>query len=172
MIEAKWISHTARLALLQLSALVLIGCGGQAVSSPSPPPTGGQLASFGQGWCDAWNSRSVDEVVAVFTNDVYYEDVPFGLTVHGSAQLRGFAQRFFAAVPDVHFDCTATALNGGHGDIEWIWSGTDVGLFNTGKRFSVRGTAIIDVQKNKISRNSDYYDLATIMRQVGILPTS
>jgi steroid delta-isomerase-like uncharacterized protein len=108
----------------------------------------------------------------VFTNDVFYEDVPFGGALHGSAQLRDFAQRFFAAVPDGHFDCRATALHGGTSDIEWILSGTDVGLFATGKRFSVRGTAIIDVQKLKISRNSDYYDLATIMRQVGILPAS
>lgn len=172
MMGAKWISYTARLALLQLSALVLMSCGGQTLSSPSPSPTGGQTASFGQGWCDAWNSHSVDEVVAVFTNDVFYEDVPFGLTVHGSAQLRDFAQRFFAAVPDVHFDCTATALHGDQGDIEWIMSGTDLGVFATGKRFSVRGTAIIDVQKGRISRNSDYYDLATIQKQVGILPAS
>jgi hypothetical protein len=86
--------------------------------------------------------------------------------------VRDFAQFFLTAVPDLHLDCTATALHGGQGDIEWILSGTDVGVFKTGMRFSVRGTTIIDVQKRKISRNSDYYDLATIMRQVGILPPS
>lgn len=161
--------------LAAICALALMSCGGQTASSLSPSPTGGQTASsqeIGQGWCDAWNSHSVDEVVAVFTNDVLYEDVPFGQTVHGSPQLRDFAKNFFAAIPDVHFDCTATALHGGQGDIEWIMSGTDVGVFKTGKRFSVPGKSIIDVKKGKISRNSDYYDLATIERQVGILPAS
>jgi steroid delta-isomerase-like uncharacterized protein len=164
-----------RRLLAAIGALVLMSCGGQTASSPSPSPAGRQTASsqeIGQGWCDAWNSHSVDTVVAAFTNDVFYEDVAFGQTFHGSAQLRDVAKNFFAAVPDVHFDCTATALHGGQGNIEWIMSGTDVGLFKTGKRFSVPGKSIIDVQKGKISRNSDYYDLATIMRQVGILPAS
>jgi steroid delta-isomerase-like uncharacterized protein len=164
-----------RRLLAAIGALVLMSCGGQTASSPSPSPAGGQTASsqeIGKSWCDAWNSHSVDKGVAVFTDDVFYEDVPFGRTVHGSAQLRDYAQFFFAAVPDVHAACTATALHGGQGDIEWIFSGSDVGIFKTGKRFSVRGTAIIDVQQRKVSRNSDYYDLATIMRQVGIVPAS
>ena len=125
---------------------------------------------IGQRWCDAWNSHDVDRVLAVFTDDVLYEDVTFGLTVHGRAELRDFAHFFFSAVPDLHLQCTKTFVSGGHGSIEWIFSGTDVGIFKTGKTFSVRGATVIEVRGGKISRNSDYYDAAAIMRQVGILP--
>ena len=120
--------------------------------------------------CDAWNSHNVDQVLAVFTDDAFYEDVTFGLVNHGRADLVKFVQFFFGAVPDLHLQCVNTAVHGGHGFIEWVFSGTDVGVFKTGKRFSVRGASVIDVRGGRIARDSDYYDAATIMREVGILP--
>jgi steroid delta-isomerase-like uncharacterized protein len=124
---------------------------------------------IGQRWCDAWNSHNVDQLLAVFTHDVFYEDVTLGAVNHGSAELAKFAQSFFTAVPDAHAQCVNTAVHAGHGTIEWIFSGTDVGIFKTGKPFSVRGVSVIDVRGGRIARNSDYYDAATIMREVGIL---
>jgi ketosteroid isomerase-like protein len=44
-------------------------------------------------------------------------------------------------------------------------------VFKTGKKFSVRGVSVIDLRDDKIFRNVDFYDVATIMRQVGQLPT-
>jgi len=43
-------------------------------------------------------------------------------------------------------------------------------VFNTGRKFSVRGVSVIDVRDGKISRSLDFYDSAAIMRQVGKLP--
>jgi ketosteroid isomerase-like protein len=63
-----------------------------------------------------------------------------------------------------------SSIDRGHGRIEWIFSGTDHGLYKTGKRFSVRGISAIDLRGGKISRNLDYYDAASIMKQVGLLP--
>jgi ketosteroid isomerase-like protein len=58
----------------------------------------------------------------------------------------------------------------GHGTIEWIFGGKDVGVFKTGKPFAVPGVSVIEFRDGKISRNLDYYDAATIMKQVGVLP--
>jgi steroid delta-isomerase-like uncharacterized protein len=124
---------------------------------------------IGQRWCDAWNSHNVDQVLAVYTDDVFLEDVPFGLVAHGSAELARLAQFFFAAVPDLHLQCVNIAVSGCHGTIEWVFNGTDVGAFKTGKPFSFRGVSVIDVRGGLIARNSDYYDAAAIMREAGIL---
>jgi ketosteroid isomerase-like protein len=51
-----------------------------------------------------------------------------------------------------------------------MFSGTDKDVFKTGKKFSVRGVSVIEVREGKISRCLDFYDSATIMRQVGVLP--
>ena len=119
----------------------------------------------------AWNSHEVEKVIPVFTNDVLYEDVTFGAVNHGSAELRKFAASIFVAVPDVKFELVNSAVDRKHGTIEWLFTGTDRGLYKTGKRFSVRGVSVIDLRGGKISRNLDFYDAASIMRQVELLPS-
>jgi steroid delta-isomerase-like uncharacterized protein len=128
-----------------------------------------------QRWIAFWNAHdaSADAVAAVFTDDAFYEDVPSGSENHGIAEISAFAEFFFTAVPDLKVELVDNfppALKGGHGTIEWIYSGTDVELYQTGNQFAVRGVSVIDVEGEKISRNSDYYDLATILRQLGLLP--
>ena len=127
--------------------------------------------SVAESFIAAWNSHDVEKVIPVFTDDVLYEDVTFGAVSHGSADLRKFAASIFAAVPDVKFDLVDSSVNGGHGTIEWVFTGTDRGLYKTGKRFSVRGVSVIDLRGGRISRNLDFYDAASIMRQIGLLPS-
>ena len=128
---------------------------------------------IGQAWCDAWNSHDVNRFATAFTDDIFYDDVPAGTVSHNSVEVRAYAQSYFTAIPDFHFDCTATRLADGHGSIEWVGSGTDDatnGFYKTGKRFSVRGVSVIEVRDGKIARSIDYYDEATAMRQLGLIP--
>ena len=128
-------------------------------------------AAVAEKWIAAWNSHSPEKMLPVFTDDVFYEDVAFGEVSHGSAELRKFAASEFEGVPDLEVKLLRANIQGGHGTIEWVFSGTDKGVFNTGKKFSVRGVSVIDVRDGKISRSVDFYDSGTIMRQVGVLPT-
>jgi steroid delta-isomerase-like uncharacterized protein len=118
----------------------------------------------------AWNAHDADKVVQFYTPDIVYEDVAYGAVSHGAAELRKFAAGLFEAVPDLRLEAVNSAIRDGHGVVEWILSGTDKGLFNTGKKFSVRGVSIFEMRAGKCSSNKDFYDLATIMRQVGELP--
>jgi len=121
-------------------------------------------------WIAAWNSHDADKVVAAFSPDVVFEDVTFGATNHGSGELRKFAASIFDAVPDAKFDLANSSGDRRHGSIEWTFSGTDRGLYKTGKRFSVRGVSVIDLEGGKISRDLDYWNAASVMRKVGLLP--
>jgi steroid delta-isomerase-like uncharacterized protein len=158
-----------------LKGAAALGAVGALAALHTPAPTRAAADALahgdqiGQGWCDAWNSHNVDTVLAVFTQDVFYEDVTLGAVNRGSAALRAFAQAAFTSVPDIHLQWVTSAVAGGHGSIEWVFSGTDVGLFKTGKPFSVRGASVIEVRGGLISRDSDYWDAATVMREVGLL---
>src|SRR5205807_4666549 len=66
-------------------------------------------------WIEAWNSHDVERVLALFTPDVVYEDLPFGVRNHGSAELRAFAVGIFTAVPDLRLDLLNSSLKGRHG---------------------------------------------------------
>jgi steroid delta-isomerase-like uncharacterized protein len=131
---------------------------------------GGQHGNLARRWADAWNSHDADVVAALFARDAFFEDVPFGVVAHGTDEIRAVAQSFFTVVPDLHISVVNASLNAGRASIEWVFSGTDQGLYRTGKTFAVRGTTVLGLAGNKISRDSDYWDLATLLRQIGLMP--
>jgi steroid delta-isomerase-like uncharacterized protein len=118
----------------------------------------------------AWNAHDADRVASLYTDDVVYEDVPFGVIAHGHAAMRKMAADFFTSVPDLKLEVISTTSAGNRGSVEWIFSGTDVGLYKTGKKFSVRGASVYELRDGQFAGNRDYYDSASLMRQVGILP--
>jgi steroid delta-isomerase-like uncharacterized protein len=126
-------------------------------------------------WAAAWSSHDTERLLALFTDDCTYEDVTFGVVTHGKKELRAFADGAFSAAPDILFELTSRFVNASFAGMEWSMSGTHKGAFPglppTGKRFSVRGATIIDLRAGKIRRNADYWDSATLMRQVGLLPS-
>jgi steroid delta-isomerase-like uncharacterized protein len=128
-----------------------------------------------EGWAAAWSSHDAEKVLALFTDDCVYEDVTFAVVTRGKEELRAFVNGAFAAVPDIAFELTNRFAAGQFASMEWIMSGTHAGDFPglpaTGKRFSVRGAAIVELQGGQIKRNADYWDAATFMKQVGLLPT-
>jgi steroid delta-isomerase-like uncharacterized protein len=137
---------------------------------PQVNPPSDRGAAVAEKWIAAWNSHNPDKMLPVFTNDVFYEDVAYSEVSHGHAEFRKFAASEFEAVPDLELKLVRASVHNGHGTIEWSFSGTDKGIYKTGKKFTVRGVSVIDVRHGKIARSLDFYDSGTIMRQVGVLP--
>ena len=150
--------HTRRVSTI-VSIVVLVS---QMAAAQKKTP-------IADSWIGAWNSHDPEKVIAIFTPDVLFEDVTFGVSNHGSAELRKFAGSIFGAVPDAKFELVNASADRKSGSIEWVFSGTDHGLYKTGKKFSVRGVSVIDLHQGRISRELDYYDAASIMRQIGLL---
>lgn len=125
-------------------------------------------------WAAAWSSSDVEKLLPLFTDNVVYEDVTFGAVNNGSKALRDFATAAFGAFPDMKFDLKSrvVAADGKWGAMEWIWRGRQTkdfpGLPATNKPFEIRGATVVEFTDGKISRNSDYWDLATYMKQVGL----
>ncbi|MEX2139333.1 MAG: ester cyclase [Pirellulales bacterium] len=127
-------------------------------------------------WAAAWSSHDPEQLLALFTTDCIFEDVPFGVVACGQEELRAFASVAFAAVPDFKIELTRSFAAEKWAAIEWVMSGTHQGDFPgmpaTGKCFSsVCGSSILELDSEKIRRESDYWDAASFMRQVGMLPS-
>jgi steroid delta-isomerase-like uncharacterized protein len=147
-------------------AMMLMGAHVRADDSQS------RCARIGQKWVDFWNGR-IPNPFDVFTEDIVYEDVTLGLHASGVDEFQAFAQGVFAAFPVSSFDLGQSACQGQQGFFGWIWTAEDgvvdvpgSGLCGTGKPFTVRGVAVIAIQGNRISRNADVWDLATVLRQL------
>jgi len=152
------------LAIVMLAAALSLP---QQTRSGNPVPP-----SAAENWLAAWNSHDTVKWATYFTSDTYYEDVTFSEINRGLEEGKKFAGEFFEAVPDLKLELENSSIEGNHGSIQWILSGTDKGIYKTGKKFKVRGASIITISNGKISRCLDYYDSGTIMKQVGLLPVS
>lgn len=154
-------------ALIVVAALLVV----PAFAAPPKEKSANKSESaIVQQWIAAWNSHDPDKMLPLFTDDVVYEDVAFGEVSHGKTELRKFVAEEYEGVPDLELKLDRANFQGNHGTIEWTFTGTDKGVFKTGKKFSVRGVSVIDLRDGKIARNLDFYDSATLMRQVGTLP--
>ncbi len=130
-------------------------------------------------WAIAWsfnNSYDPERVLALFVDDCVFEDVTFGVVARGKEELRSLVKDAFAAIPDFKYGLTRRFRAGQWAVIEWVMSGTHKGnlpgMPATGKRFSsVRGSSILELEAGKIRREADYWDAATFMKQVGLLPS-
>lgn len=117
-----------------------------------------------------WTSHDPDKVAAVFTEDAVYEDVTASHVSRGRAEVRKWAEGAFMVFEDFKMEFVSGSFANGRGFAEWIWTGTDKGLLKTGKKFSVRGVSVYELHRGKISSYKEFYDFATVMKQVGVLP--
>ena len=118
-----------------------------------------------------WNSRDADKVAAAFSEDAVYEDVTAGQINRGRAEVRKWAAGAFEVFENFKMEIVSSSFQNGRGVVEWVWSGTDKGIHKTGKNFSVRGVSIVEIRKGKILRYKEFYDWATALKQLGLLPT-
>lgn len=118
----------------------------------------------------AWNSGDTERVVAAFSSDAIYEDVAAGGLHRGRDEIRKWVAGAFRDIDRFKLEIVKSSFYKGGGTIEWVWSGTDKGLFKTGKSFSVRGVSVVQVREGRVSQYTEYYDFGKVMRDLGPLP--
>jgi steroid delta-isomerase-like uncharacterized protein len=76
----------------------------------------------------------------------------------------------FAAMPDLKFTVTNRIVGGDQLTVEWIATGTHKvdypGLPATGRKFSIPGVTVVVRRDGKIVRESLYYNMAEVQRQL------
>lgn len=77
----------------------------------------------------------------------------------------------FAAMPDMKIEVTNRIAMGDQLTVEWIARGTHLqdypGLPATGRSFAIPGVTVVIRRDGKIVRESLYYDMAEVRRQLG-----
>jgi steroid delta-isomerase-like uncharacterized protein len=121
-------------------------------------------------WNEAWNAHEVEGVLSYFTDDIVFEDLGGTRVVRGKAKMRTWINETLSAFPDFRTDLKSLFVSGEWAGSEWVASGTLKGQLHhlnpTNKSYSVRGASIMELRDGKIKRNVDYYDSATMIRQL------
>ena len=123
----------------------------------------------------AWNAHDVDKIATFYTEDCIKEDVALGTSTRGKEEMNALHHRVFAAIPDLKIELTSCFHSPEWAASEWIMSGTYshqlLGMPPaTGRRFSVRGSSIMKLDRGKISRVSDYWNYLSFLEQVRSTP--
>ena len=121
-------------------------------------------------WAIAWSSSDAEQLLPLFADNIVYENVTLGAVNQGKTALRDFATATFGAFADLKFELKSrmVAADGNSGAMEWVWRGRQTkdfpGLPATNKPFAT----VVQFNDGKISGNSDYRDLATYKKLVGL----
>jgi steroid delta-isomerase-like uncharacterized protein len=124
----------------------------------------------------AYSSHDVENTLSFYADDAIFEDFALGRFLQGKEELRAHVKEAFTGFPDFKIEMKSFFASGNHACIECIMGGTHKGdlpgMPPTGKHFSVPGVAVIEFKEGKAKREADYWDSASMMRQLGVLPSS
>ena len=122
-----------------------------------------------KGYTAAWNSHDVEKIAAFFTEDGVHEDVAVESVYRGKNELKAGISPLFAACPDFKLELKSIFSTVNWVGQEWVMTGTQTGVFSglgipaTSKSFSIRGASITKLRGGKIARNTDYWNLNSIV---------
>ena len=149
------------------------------MSSPSEQSTIAMDAtgdSLANRYLAAWSSHRGDAVAAFMSADVDFEEVTLGERLHGHLAVADFVERFTTTFSsDYHFQLVAELATPDGFAVEWTVSGHHdrdaPALPATHQPFTIRGATVAHLTDGKIDRSRDYWDMASFLRDVGLLPT-
>jgi steroid delta-isomerase-like uncharacterized protein len=120
---------------------------------------------------DAFAAKDIPSAMTFFSDDAVYEDKAIEHVATGKAEIEALWRLYFDAASQ-GFEAEQTSCivtSEGYG---WAWTvkgridGAFGALQGTGQEISIQGASIGDIRDGKIVRNKDYWNLASVMRQV------
>ena len=132
------------------------------------------LATFAKVINRAWNSHEIENVLCFYSSQYVGEDVGQAFLLRGHEGIRIMLENYWRAFPDLEFILTDMVVQDSRVVTVWMAEGTHQGtILNippTGRRVAVRGVSIIDVRDGLVVRGQYIWDLAGMLRHMGLLP--
>jgi steroid delta-isomerase-like uncharacterized protein len=155
----------ALLSILTLAVLLLMGAGVMAQeASPAAAPIA--LPPLLQQASETFNGGDAAAVAALYAEDGIHEDIPAGVRVQGREAITAYVDEVFGQLNDFRFEPVFGSKDGDVAVLEYTLSGTDPG---SGQPVTYRGVIVAEYDGDLIRRSTDYYDLASILSQLGLL---
>ena len=151
-----------------LSGLLLLSCDEKKVIQ--------QNERIANSFIKAWDSHDATELKNLFAEELFYTEVASGRIYSNKDALASYYTSTISGVPDSKFEVVSVIANEKYAAVEWIWKGTNsvgwdfMGIPATGKYFELPGVSVMEIENQKIKRNSDYWDWNTFMKLIGVLP--
>ncbi len=123
----------------------------------------------------AWNRGDADGVVEHAVDDVIWQDVALPMPLHGREAMKGAAQGYMTAFPDLEIEVTSQTLEGPRLVQEWVATGTHrgdlMGVPPTGRVSKVYGATVATFdEEGRIIEGTMYWNVLAMLQQLGLMP--
>ncbi len=129
---------------------------------------------FAQQLIDAWNAHDARRLAGYHADDYVGEDVGLADPLHGPRDVRRMALLNFLGMQDLRFTLEDVIGEGERFVLIWTLRGTHTGkVMNipaTGQKIETRGMTRYELRDGKIVRSLRVWDVAGLIRQLGLLP--
>jgi uncharacterized protein (TIGR02246 family) len=117
-------------------------------------------------WSAAWDADDPDAVAASYTEDGTAEDVPSGQVSTGRAEIAAATAAVMSGTSEASNTPVAGFSAGDQAVLEFQVDAVDAA---SGQPFTFRGVLVADLDGDLIRSSREYYDVATILGQLGLL---
>jgi steroid delta-isomerase-like uncharacterized protein len=119
-------------------------------------------------------AHNMPKLMTVYADNAVHEDKTVSANLSGKKAIGDFAQAWFNGFPDLSFTIVALNVAGNRGTAEWIANGTHKGdmpgMPASNKVMKVPGVSLFECSDGKVARVVEFWDNATVMKQLGFLP--
>ena len=127
---------------------------------------------------DAFNDRDFDAGTALVTDDAEWLNVATGQTFRGPEGVRQNYEQWATAYPDGRCEDIEILAGEGFAVVQFTGRGKNTGPLGspageipaTGRSVDVPFCDVLEIRAGKIAGGKSYFDMATMMRQLGLMP--
>ncbi len=132
-----------------------------------------ELAGLMADLLDAWNSHDIERVASFYAPDYVGVDIGQARPLHGPEERCRVLTSYVRAFPDLHFT-GETIIQDNRVAFVWTMHGTHRGSLMrippTGRTVEVQGVSLLTVENGKVKRGLNIWDMAGLLRGLGLLP--
>ena len=117
-------------------------------------------------WSEAWDALDAEAMATLYTEDGVMEDVPAGIVAHGRDEIATALGGIMAGIAESRNEPVRGFRAGDMAVMEYEVTAVDAA---SGQEFTFRGAVIAELEGDHIRHSREYYDVATILGQLGLL---
>ena len=133
-----------------------------------------KIKSFAHTIIDTWNTRVDEKIIQLYSLDYAGDDLTGGKKRSGSEGVKDWLDRVLHAFPNIHYTLIDYVESGDRLVLHWLAEGNHHGAFlkipASGKQVRINGISILKIENGKIKEGKLFWDLAGVLRQIGLLP--
>jgi steroid delta-isomerase-like uncharacterized protein len=138
------------------------------------PATSGGIGQLVEDLLDAWNAHDVGRIETFYGPEYEGVDVGEAQPQRGPRGISRSVERYLRAFPDLSFVEEDVVVQGDRAVLVWTAHGTHGGKLMsippTGRKIAVRGVSVLTIENGKITRGLYVWDVAGLLRAIGLLP--